>query len=103
MSRADVIALIDAYLVGDERDRASVFAKIGAWTCDVEEAAPIVRAIALIGPRAADESLIALRLVVDGKAATDERIGELRGIVKKAMAGDAEARSTYQNRIAQPA
>jgi hypothetical protein len=102
MTRADVIALIDSYLVGDERDRAGVFAKIGAWTCDVEQAAPIVRAIALIGPRAADESLIALRLVVDGKTVTDERIVELRAIVKKAIAGDAEARLAYQQQIAQP-
>jgi hypothetical protein len=95
MSREEVETLIDGYLLGDRADRESVFRKIAGWRTEVESAVPIVRAIALIGSRAADESLMALRLSLSGRPVSDQKVKELKGAVAAIRQGEAAGRDRY--------
>lgn len=97
MTRSEIVDLLDAYFLGTKLDRSSVFAQVATWKPDIEEAAPIVRAIALVGARAADESLMALRLLLAGHAALDERVMRLRTFIALAAKGDPQGIAGYHN------
>ena len=53
------------------------------------------RALALLGPRVADEALIALRLALIGAPVDDEGVRRLRAHLAAARSGDAAARAAY--------
>jgi hypothetical protein len=53
------------------------------------------RALDLLGPKVADEALIALRLALIGAAVDDEGVIRLRGLLVAARGGDAGARAAY--------
>ena len=101
MTRLEIISLLDAYFLGDERDRKGVFAKVAAWQPDLQSAEPIVRAINLVGSRAADESLIALRLILQGHPLEDDRVLQLRTIIQLIASGDSTGRAQYLDLMAQ--
>lgn len=58
-------------------------------------AQPFYRALAAVGARAADEALLALRLVLGGNAATDEAVIAARAALRRAKSGDPTARQEY--------
>lgn len=95
MSREEVEALIDGYLLGDQTDRESVFRKIAGWHTEIESAAPILRAIALVGSRAADESLMALRLSLSGRSVSDQAVKELKAATSAIRHGEVAGRDRY--------
>jgi hypothetical protein len=95
MSREEVEALIDGYLLGDQTDRESVFRKIAGWHTEIESAAPILRAIALVGSRAADESLMALRLSLSGHPVSDQAVKELKAATAAIRHGEVAGRDRY--------
>ena len=53
------------------------------------------RALDLLGPRVADEALIALRLALIGQPVDDDGVRRLRGYLAAARSGDAAARAAY--------
>ncbi len=53
------------------------------------------RALDLLGPRVADEALIALRLALIGEEVDDDGVLRLRGHLTAARAGDPAARAAY--------
>lgn len=95
MNRDETKAVIDTYLLGENRNREHVFSRVAVWQPDIAAAGPIVRAITLVGARAADESLIALRLILAGREAEDGLVAALRAHARQAAAGDAAARAKY--------
>jgi hypothetical protein len=95
MTRQEISTSIDRYLLGESRDRALLFGQIGGWQPDLPAAAPIVRAIAMIGARAADESVIALRLILAGRLTDDAAVTTLRNDARLAAKGDTAARERY--------
>ncbi len=85
--------ILDDYLLGDARvKKADVVAAVLAERSPLEAAAPFYRALDAVGVRAADEAFIALRLILAGKAPTDDAVRGLRSRVAAVRAaGDAEA------------
>lgn len=72
---------IDGYLLdGRPAKAAAIAAALRDRTSD-ERALPFYRAFEAIGERAADEALIALRLVIAGRAPDDDAVRRLRGLV----------------------
>jgi hypothetical protein len=53
------------------------------------------RALDLLGPKVADEALIALRLALIGAEVDDDGVLRLRGHLTAARNGDPEARAAY--------
>jgi hypothetical protein len=53
------------------------------------------RALDVLGPRVADEALIALRLALIGQPVDDDGVLRLRGHLAAARKGDADARAAY--------
>lgn len=62
-------------------------------------AQPFYRALDAVGVRAADEALLALRLVLGGNAATDEAVIAARAALRRAKSGDPAARQDYLNAV----
>jgi hypothetical protein len=58
-------------------------------------AQPFYRALETIGARAADEALLALRVVLGGNAPDDETIVAVRAARNRAKAGEPGAREAY--------
>jgi hypothetical protein len=58
-------------------------------------AQPFYRALDAVGVRAADEALLALRLVLGGNAATDEAVIAARAALRRVRSGDPGARDDY--------
>jgi hypothetical protein len=85
--------LLDRYLLSAQGSKAEVVDALLARPSDDPAAAPFYRALARIGARAADEALIALRLVLAGKKPADERVRALRKHAADARAGGEEAAS----------
>ncbi len=84
--------VIDTYLLdGKPTKAAAVDAALAAPTDD-PRAAPFYRAFKAVGARAADEALVALRLVLAGKEPSDDAIRRMRALA--ALVRAAEARDT---------
>ncbi len=78
-AQGDACALVDAYLLGEAVSKPAVIAAVLAAPASHNAvAAPFYRALQAIGIRAADESLIALRLVLAGQAVSDSRVRRMR-------------------------
>jgi hypothetical protein len=99
MSRITFAAdVIDAYLLGGDPPKARVVEALLADRSSDPKAAPFYRAFTAVGAHAADEALIALRLVLAGLENDDQAVMQLRGLAKTARAGGPqgqEARAAY--------
>lgn len=86
---------LDGYLLDGRPAKAEAIAAALRQRSDDPRAQPFYRALDALGARAADEALLALRLVLAGKPTDDDTIRLLRDARKRAQAGDREARSAY--------
>jgi len=86
---------IDGYLLDGRPAKAEAIASALAERSANPAAAPFYRALDVVGARAADESLIALRLVLAGRAVDDDAIRRVRAILGRVHAGDGDARAAY--------
>ena len=83
--------LVDSYLLGEPTSKADAIAALLADRSPLPEAAPFYRALEAVGVRAADEALIAIRLVLAGRGASDDNVRRLRafsGVARAAVNGD---------------
>lgn len=86
---------LDGYLLdGAPRKQDAIAAVLRARSAD-PRAQPFYRALETVGARAADEALLALRLVLAGKAPDDDAVRALREARAKVQAGDPSARTAY--------
>ncbi|MFZ1125800.1 MAG: hypothetical protein WAN59_11745, partial [Candidatus Baltobacteraceae bacterium] len=69
---------IDRYLLGEPVSKPAAIAATLADRSSEPAAAPFYRALEAVGPRAADEALVALRLVLAGQAPSDAAVRHLR-------------------------
>jgi len=86
---------IDGYLLDGRPSKADAVAAVLADRSSVEKAQAFYRALDVLGPKVADEALIALRLALIGEAVDDEGVLRLRGYLTAARAGDPVARAAY--------
>jgi hypothetical protein len=91
---------IDGYLLDGRPAKAEAIANALAERSSEPAAAPFYRALDVVGARAADESLIALRLVLAGRIADDDAIRRVRAILTRVRAGDDAARAAYAAEMA---
>lgn len=77
---------LDRYLLEETPSKAQVVKELLADRQDVPGAAAFYEGIKMLAAKAPDLSLIALRLVLAGKTADDERVIRLRAIVERARA-----------------
>src|SRR5450432_1477335 len=82
---------IDGYLLDGRPSKADAIAAVLSERVTDERAAPFYRAFEAVGVRAADEALVAMRLVLAGRPADDAAIRRLRGLAALARASDAKA------------
>lgn len=85
-----MLALLDRYLLGEPVSKPVVISSVLAERSPLPAAAPFYRALEAVGTRAADEALIALRLVLAGREPSDEAVRSLRAL-------GALARASAQN------
>jgi hypothetical protein len=86
---------LDGYLLDGQPDKAAAIAAALRDRSDDPRAQPFYRALEAVGARAADEALLALRLVLGGRAATDESIVASRAARAAVKAGQPGAREAY--------
>jgi hypothetical protein len=84
-------AAIDSYLLDGKPSKARVVEEVLRSRSDEARAQPFYRAFEAIGPRAADEALIALRLILAGVPPEDDYIRRVRELVSVVRAGGPEA------------
>jgi hypothetical protein len=91
---------IDGYLLdGSPTKAVAIIAALAERAAAPPAAEPFYRALDAIGVRAADEALIALRLVLREKAPDDDAVRRLRDLIARARRGDAAARAAYCEEI----
>ena len=84
--------VVDGYLLGEPVSKPDAVAALLAERSLDLAAAPFYRALEAVGPRAADEAFIALRLVLAGREPSDENVRRVRALAAIARAcatGDA--------------
>jgi hypothetical protein len=86
---------LDGYLLDGDPGKADAIAAALRDRSPEPRAQPFYRALEAVGVRAADEALLALRLVLGGKAAADETIVAARAARAEAKRGAPEARERY--------
>ena len=86
---------LDGYLLDGHPNKADAIAAALRERSGDPKAQPFYRALETVGARAADEALLALRLVLGGKPADDETIVAARAARASAKAGPPEARAAY--------
>ncbi|HTJ27046.1 MAG TPA: hypothetical protein VMA36_12885 [Candidatus Limnocylindria bacterium] len=86
---------LDGYLLDGTPAKADAIAAALRTRSDDPRAQPFYRALEALGARAADEALLALRLVLAGKGTDDDAIRALREARTRAKAGDAAGRTAY--------
>jgi len=84
---------IDGYLLDGRPGKAAAIEAALRERIEAPAALPFYRALEAVGARAADEALIALRLVVGGKSPDDDAVRRLRGLAALARGGDAATRA----------
>lgn len=90
---------LDEYLLSGKPDKAAVVRQLLAERPGGARASAFYEGLALLGARAPELSLIALRLVLAGKAAEDAAVVRLREIVERARGGDATAVEAYRREL----
>ena len=86
---------LDGYLLDGRPAKAEAIAAALRERSPDPRAQPFYRALETVGARAADEALLALRLVLGGKPASDETIVAARAARTRVKAGEAGARDVY--------
>ena len=88
---------IDGYLLDGHPTKRAALVAVLAERSDAAAAQPFYRALEALGERAADEALIALRLVLAGRTPDDAAVRRIRDLVARVRrpAPDPEARTTY--------
>jgi hypothetical protein len=72
---------IDGYLLDGRPSKGEAIAAALRERVAAQPALPFYRALEAVGERAADEALIALRLVIAGKPPDDDAVRRVRGLV----------------------
>ena len=78
---------LDGYLLDGSPPKAAVVQQLLQFPSTQAAAAPFYQGIRMLGARAPDLSLIALRLVLAGKKADDASVVRLRDLIERARAG----------------
>jgi len=94
---------LDNYLLDRRGSKADVIARLLDQRSDDPHAAPFYRAMEMLGAKIDDQALIALRLVLAGKAPEDEAVRRLRSTVAASRGGGdqaPEARRAYEQELA---
>ena len=86
---------LDGYLLDGSPGKADAIAAALRDRSPDPRAQPFYRALETVGARAADEALLALRLVLGGKAPGDEAVVAARAARARAKTGAAGARDAY--------
>jgi hypothetical protein len=86
---------LDGYLLDGVPGKADAIAAALLDRSPEPRAQPFYHALETVGVRAADEALLALRLVLGGKAAVDETIVAARGARAEVKRGEPAARERY--------
>ena len=86
---------LDGYLLDERPGKAEAIAAALRDRSADPRAQPFYRALEAVGARAADEALLALRLVLGGNAVTDEAIVAARAARAAVKAGLPGAREEY--------
>ncbi len=89
--------LLDGYLLDGSPPKGEVIQRLLGSPPPSPRAAPFYEGLRILGARTPDLSLMALRLVLGGKAADDASVTRLRDIIARVRAGDASARETYHS------
>jgi hypothetical protein len=85
---------LDRYLLDGAPAKAQVVKELLARRADAPGAAAFYQGIQMLGPKTPDLTLIALRLVLAGKTADDERVVRVRQLVERARANGADRQDT---------
>lgn len=93
---------LDGYLLDGKPSKQDAVAAVLAERSGVPAAQPFYRALEQLGPRVADEALIALRLALAGSAVGDAGVIRLRELLAAARGGDAGARKAYLAAVETP-
>jgi hypothetical protein len=86
---------LDGYLLDGSPGKADAIAAALRQRSPDPKAQPFYRALETIGARAADEALLALRVILGGNTADDETIVAARAARARAKAGEPGAREAY--------
>lgn len=78
--------LVDGYLLGEPVSKPDAVAALLTERSLDLAAAPFYRALEAVGPRAADEAFVALRLVLAGREPSDANVRRLRALAAVARA-----------------
>ena len=93
--------LVDRYLLDGSPSKPEVVKHLLAHPSAVPEAKPFYEGMKILGARTPDLSLMALRLVLAGRKADDESVVALRALVERVRAGDpgGDARAAYRHSV----
>jgi hypothetical protein len=86
---------LDGYLLDGTPTKGEAIAAVLRDRSSDPRAQPFYRALDILGVRAADEALLALRLVLAGRAPTDDAVVAARAARSRAKTGAAGAREAY--------
>jgi hypothetical protein len=86
---------IDGYLLDGRPSKDGAVAAVLADRQPVAAAQAFYRALDLLGPRVADEALIALRLALAGRPVDDDGVRRIRSLVAAVRGGEPAARAAY--------
>jgi len=89
--------LLDRYLLDESVKKSEVVAHLLKTRPQAKGAAPFYQGLELLGAKAPDLTLIALRLVLAGKKADDESVIRMRAIVDRSRAKGIDAAAAREN------
>jgi len=90
---------LDGYLLDGVPSKPEAIAAALRDRSPEPRAQAFYRALETLGSRAADEALLALRIVIAGGSPTDEAIVAARAARAQAKAGDLAARAAYLHSV----
>ena len=93
---------MDGYLLDGTPGKAEAIAAALRARSDAPRAQPFYRALERLGVRAADEALLALRIVLGGKEPDDASVVAARDARAAAKRGDPSAREAYLRIVGEP-
>jgi hypothetical protein len=87
---------LDRYLLEQVPSKAEIVEDLLRHRAALPAAAPFYEGIRMLGSRTPDLTFIALRLVLAGKPADDERVTRLRDIVERARGAGPDREAAVQ-------
>jgi hypothetical protein len=100
-----IFELLDRYLLDGEPAKAEVVKALLVQRSELPAAAPFYEGMRMLGARTPDLTLLALRLVLDGRKADDASVTALRTLAERARAagaGDTAERRAYREALTAP-